>query len=135
MTSPSALPPVRETPRNRRRAYRLGHGAESLAALILRLKGWRILARRFRSGAGEVDLVVRRGDVLAFIEVKARRSRSAALEAVSATARGRIIRAAQIFLVQYPDQADTIQRFDLMLIVPWRWPEHLTDAFRPDRLM
>ncbi|WP_439530366.1 YraN family protein [Pannonibacter sp.] len=135
MTSPSVLPPVRETPRNRRRAYRLGHGAESLAALILRLKGWRILARRFRSGAGEVDLVARRGDVLAFIEVKARRSRAAALEAVSATARGRIIRAAQIFLVQHPDQADTIQRFDLMLIVPWRWPEHLTDAFRPDRLM
>lgn len=135
MSFPSALPPADHRPRNRRRAYRLGHGAESLAALILRLKGWRILARRFKSGAGEVDLIARRGDVLAFVEVKARSSRTAALEAVSATARGRIIRAAQIFLVQNPDHADSTQRFDLMLIVPWRLPEHLTDAFRPDQLM
>lgn len=135
MSFSSAQPPASQTPRNRRRAYRLGHGAENLAAWILRLKGWRILARRFRSGAGEVDLIARRGNVLAFVEVKARRSRTAALEAVSATARGRIIRAAQIFLMQNPEQADSIQRFDLMLIIPWRLPEHLTDAFRPDRLM
>ncbi|WP_348272713.1 YraN family protein [Pannonibacter tanglangensis] len=135
MTStPSALPPTRgqrrDQRRDRRRAYRLGLGAESLAALLLRLKGWRILARRFRSGAGEVDLIARRGEVLAFIEVKARGTRSAALEAVTATARGRIIRAARIFLVQNPDQADTVQRFDLVLVLPWRWPEHVVDAFQ-----
>ncbi|ALV26708.1 hypothetical protein ADZ37_14670 [Pannonibacter phragmitetus] len=118
----------------RRKAYRLGHLAESLAALSLRLRGWRILERRFKASTGEVDLIAERGDVVAFVEVKARRTRTAALEAVTPTARNRIIRAAQIYLLHHPHLAAQTLRFDLVLVVPFRWPEHVVDAFRPDGL-
>jgi putative endonuclease len=115
----------------RRTAERRGRRAERLAAFSLRLVGWRILARRWRSKAGEIDLVARRGRLIAFIEVKARSEIGDALEAVSARQRARIVRAASSFLAQHPKFANLDARFDVVAVTPGRWPRHIPDAWRP----
>ena len=115
----------------RRAAERRGRRAETLAAFALRLSGWRILARRWRSKAGEIDLVARRGRLIAFIEVKARSDTTDALEAVSARQRARIARAASSFLAQHPKFANLDARFDAVVVTPGRWPRHIPDAWRP----
>ncbi len=115
-------------------AERRGRRAEWLAAWALRLKGWRILARGHvtgrGTGAGEVDIVARRGGLLAFVEVKARPSLDQAAEAVSPAQRRRIERGAAAFLAARPDLAVLRTRFDLMLVIPGRWPVHRMDAWR-----
>lgn len=122
--------PARD-PATRRRAYRLGLAAETLAAWALRLRGYRILDRRFKAAQGEIDLVVRRGRLVAFVEVKARPTFEAALDAVSETSARRIAAAAEWWIVKHPVYADYDQRFDFVLVVPGRWPKHVADAFRP----
>ncbi len=119
------------SPPARRAAERRGHRAEALAAFSLRLSSWRILNRRWRSRAGEIDLVARRGRLIAFIEVKARNTASEALEAVSARQRARIARAASSFLAQHPKFANLDARFDVVVVTPGRWPRHIPDAWRP----
>lgn len=118
------------------RARRRGRLAETLAAWWLRLKGYRVLARGAvsarGSGAGEVDLVVRRGGLVAFVEVKARPSLAEAREAISTRQRQRIQRGAEAFLARRPDLAQCTIRFDAVLMVPWRLPCHLADAWRMD---
>lgn len=120
---------ARPTRASRRRAERGGRFAEGLAAMVLRLKGFSIIARRFRSGAGEVDLVARRGRLLAFVEVKSRRELDAALEAVTPYARRRIGAAAQSFLSRNQHLADCAVRYDIIAVAGWR-VRHLTDAWR-----
>jgi putative endonuclease len=117
--------------RGRRAAYRHGHLAEIAAAALLLLKGYRLLARRYKTPLGEIDLVVRRGRLIAFVEVKARGSRREALESVGAAAERRIAGAADLWLAKHPDAAALDLRYDMVLIVPLRLPEHLPDAFRP----
>lgn len=117
---------------DRREAERRGLRAEAIAALWLRLRGWRILARRFRTPVGEIDLIAKRGATLAIIEVKARDDLVTALDAVSAHSRRRIERAAEVFLANRPDASKFSPRFDVIVIRPWRRPRHLTDAWRPD---
>lgn len=115
---------------HRRRAYRRGRWAERGAALYLRLKGYRILGRGVRTPVGEIDLIVRRGQVLALVEVKARTNRAAALGAVGARQRRRIERAAEAFLQRRPDLAALDLRFDVVAVAPWRWPRHVVGAWR-----
>lgn len=120
----------------RRRADARGRGAERLCAWALRLKGYRVVARRFRGPGGEVDIIARRGSVLAAIEVKARRSLSSGLESVTPRQRARIERAALSWLAAHPDgflpeRGDTL-RFDVMVVRPWRWPHHVAGAWQPD---
>jgi putative endonuclease len=116
-------------------AHRLGHRAETIAALWLRLKGYRILARRFRTPAGEIDLIVRRGKVLAFVEVKARARASDAAEAVNTKAQARIARAAEWYLSQRAQMANAphkkaeMLRFDLVLVTPGQRPHHIPNAW------
>lgn len=118
--------------RDRRRgAYRLGLRAETLAAVFLRLKGWRILARRYRAGSGEIDIIARRRDTIAFVEVKARADREAALAAITPQAQRRIAAAARSWCAGREDAARAVLRFDAVLILPRRLPEHVADAFRP----
>ena len=117
----------------RRAAYARGLAAERLCALRLRLTGWRILARRYATPAGELDIVARRGAMIVFIEVKYRKERRGALEAITAHQRRRIENAATIFLSRHPNWRKLSLRFDLMVVSPWRWPSHLPDAWRPDR--
>jgi putative endonuclease len=114
----------------RRRAFRRGHVAEFLCLWHLRLRGWRILARRFKVKSGEIDLIARRGRVLAAIEVKARQSLGAASEAISAQQRRRIARALDHFLALRPELQRLDARFDVMLVAPGRLPRHISDAWR-----
>jgi putative endonuclease len=106
--------------------------AEELAAFRLRLAGYRILARNFRTPVGEIDLIARRGRHLIFVEVKARARDDAAAEAVSARQQARIRRAAEAFLAGRPDFAAFSCRFDAVLVTPWRAPRHVIDAWRAD---
>ena len=117
---------------NRRAAERWGRWAETLAALALRLRGYHILARRFRTAGGEIDIVARRGSVLACIEVKARGDTAAALAAVGPRQRQRVERAAQAYMALCPERiGDSGIRFDVMIVRPWRWPTLIEDAWRP----
>ena len=113
----------------KKRAYRRGHTAEWLAALALTLKGYRIVARRFRTKAGEVDLIVRKGDLVALVEVKARSGEREAVDAVTATAARRIAAAGDIWLSRQPDMAKLSVRCDIVAVLPWRWPRHFPGAF------
>lgn len=118
---------------DRRASERHGRFAETVAALFLNLKGYRTVARRFRSPLGEIDLVMRRGRTLVFVEVKARRTLDAAILAITPTARGRLLRAAESFVGRYPDAMTMTLRFDIVAIVPRRLPRHIIDAFGGDR--
>jgi putative endonuclease len=110
-------------------AFRTGLSAEARAAAYLMLKGYRILARRFRTPHGEIDLVARRRNLVAFIEVKARASLDEAAYAVTPRQQARIIAAAQAWLMAHPEHADFELRFDALLIAPRRLPRHLLAAF------
>jgi putative endonuclease len=122
---------MRGSPARGREAHAAGLRAEALAALLLRLKGYRILARRMKTKLGEIDLVARRGRILVFVEVKARRDLDGAAEALMAEQRGRLARAASLFVAARPALAALDMRFDLILVAPRRWPRHLADAWRP----
>jgi putative endonuclease len=110
-------------------AFRTGLSAEARAAAYLMVKGYRILARRFRTPYGEIDIVARRRNLLAFVEVKARASLDEAAYAVTAHQQQRIIQAAQAWLMTHPEHADFDLRFDVMLIAPKHLPRHLLAAF------
>ena len=111
-------------------AQRRGRFAEWLAALRLMLAGWRIVERDLRLPAGQVDLVARRGRVLAFVEVKARGSASDAAESLGPAQRRRIEGAAAQYLARRPQFAAFDVRFDMVLVAPGRWPRHVKEAWR-----
>ncbi len=117
-------------PAERRRREAAGRRAELVCVWHLRLRGWRILARRMRSPVGEIDIVAARRGLIAFIEVKARRDLALAAHSVTPRQRRRIRRAAEAFLQQRPDLAGRDMQFDVMLVAPWRAPRHLIDAWR-----
>jgi putative endonuclease len=110
-------------------AFQTGISAESRAAAYLLAKGYRILARRFRTRYGEIDIVARRKNLLAFVEVKARATLDDAAYAVSQQQRQRIIAAAQAWLMSHPQHANFDCRFDVVLIAPKSLPRHMTAAF------
>jgi putative endonuclease len=110
-------------------AFRTGLSAESRAAAFLMAKGYRILAKRFRTAHGEIDIVAKRRNLIAFVEVKARGSLDEAAFAVTPRQQMRIIDAAQGWLVAHPEHADFELRFDVILIAPRHLPRHLLAAF------
>jgi putative endonuclease len=110
-------------------AFRTGLSAESRAAAYLMAKGYRILAKRFRTPYGEIDLVARKRNLVAFIEVKARASLDEAAYAVTPRQQARIIAAAQAWLMAHPEHAEFEMRFDVVLIAPRHLPRHLLAAF------
>lgn len=117
----------------RQAAEKRGRRGETLAALLLRLKFYRILGRRVRTHAGEIDLIARApSGLVCFIEVKARPLEALAVEAVGARQRGRIARAAELYLASRPGVAKRGVRFDVVSIVPGALPRHLRDAWRPN---
>jgi putative endonuclease len=120
------------TTQRRQRAQRRGRSAEWLCMWHLRLRGWRILARGWRCPSGEIDILARRGRVLAIIEVKSRNELDAAASALTPRQRRRIARAAESFLLSRPDLAPLDLRFDLMLVAPLRVPRHWPGAWRAD---
>lgn len=118
------------TPRPERvAAFRAGLSAESRAAMLLVAKGYRILARRFRTPVGEVDIVARRRNTLVFVEVKARAKLDDAAEAVTDRGKRRTVAAAETWLAQNPDDVLRDIRFDAVLVAPRRLPRHIEAAF------
>lgn len=111
----------------RQAAERRGRGAETLAGWYLRLKGWRILARRARVPGGEVDIVARRGRMLAFVEVKARASEDAAASSLDHYRLRRV--AAERLAPRYLRDGDDV-RIDAMFVIPRRLPRHLPNVWQ-----
>lgn len=113
----------------RRKALRRGHFSEYLAALSLLLRGYRILAMRYRVKAGEIDIIARKGDLVSFIEVKARSTSADSVFAVSGLTQSRIRNASMHWLQTQKDAGGLSWSYDIVAVRPWRWPEHFRDAF------
>lgn len=115
---------------NRRiKAEKHGHRAEWLAAWTLRLKGWQICAKRFKTKSGEVDIIARKRDLIIMVEVKARKTLLEAMDAVNATTQRRIESAGDIWLSRQPDFAKLSIRYDLVAVLPRQWPVHVERIF------
>ncbi|MCV3768412.1 YraN family protein [Rhizobium sp. TRM95796] len=120
MTAPS---------RDRRRAFLRGHVAEHIAAFYLIAKGYRIMAMRYKTRSGEIDIIARKKDLAVFIEVKARASIEDGLNAVTAETQERIRRASDIWISRRPHSVDLGMRYDVLVVRPWRWPAHFISYF------
>src|SRR5690242_9447315 len=117
----------------RKAAERRGRRSELLASVMLMLKGYRIVGRRVRTRAGEIDLIARSpSGILCFVEVKARELGEVALEAVGTRQQMRIARAAQLYLAQRPQLAAKGIRFDVIALGAKAFPRHLPGAFSPE---
>ncbi|MEZ5952853.1 MAG: YraN family protein [Hyphomonas sp.] len=115
----------------RQAAEKRGRKGERAAALFLQLKGYRILERRVKTPLGEVDLIARRGGVVAFVEVKHRASLDLAADSVTQRNWQRIDRASEFWMARHPDLADLGWRYDIVAVAPWQVPRHIRDAWRP----
>ncbi len=113
----------------RQKANRAGARAEAYAALFLMMKGYRVLARRVKTPVGEIDLIVRRKNRLAFVEVKSRKTASQGLYAVTLKQQQRIKKAAQYWLARQKAPLEGEMGFDVVVVVPWHLPMHHKDAF------
>jgi putative endonuclease len=111
-----------------------GHRAEWIALLFLLAKGYRPLARRYAASGGEVDLIVIRGETIAFVEVKARGLMDDALSAITAKKRQRFSRAVRAWLSRNDWAANKTWRADAVFIAPRRWPQHIMSAFELEML-
>ena len=128
------MPPHRSKA-SRKQAYKRGLRAERLACWLLRIKGYKILEQRYKNSFGEVDIIALRGPILALVEVKARHSVRECLESITPTKQQKQIKAAKALLA-YPGKLapyitnDLAIRFDVICVVPWRLPHHLTNAWQ-----
>lgn len=114
----------------RQAAEKRGRKAEALAAAFLRLKGYRIVAERYRCSYGEIDLIARKGRFIVMVEVKARKTETAARESVTLRQRQRIEKTALDWLA-HNGLSENPVRFDVIAIAPGRLPSHIKDAWRP----
>jgi len=125
----TAEPYRRRTGADERRArLRRGRFAEVLAAAALMAKGYRIIGRNVKTRAGEIDIIAVRGERLAFVEVKRRLSLGDVEAAVGARQAARIRAAADYWLAKRPRYHQHVQGFDLVLLVPRRWPRHIPNG-------
>lgn len=125
------MPPSPSRPKSKARikAYLGGHRGEALAALLLRLKLYRVIARRYKTPVGEIDLIASRAGIIVFVEVKTRGRAESEAEALEAVNQARITRAARHFLSRNPGAAGADCRFDVIFLAPGRWPRHVINAF------
>jgi putative endonuclease len=121
-------PPPSRSVTARRVAEEAGRRGERIAAWWLRLKGWSILDRRVRTPAGEVDLVARRGALIAFVEVKARRSVAELDHAIDHRRLARVAAAAELLMPRYATNGEDI-RVDVILLAPGTRPRHIENAW------
>ena len=113
----------------KKKAYARGHQGETLAALYLVMKGYRVLEKRYKTPVGEIDLITQRGDDIVFIEVKARPDFATAAESVTPRQKKRITRAAQYYMASRPEIAENPMRFDVIVYMPPFGLHHLEDAW------
>ncbi|MBT5073867.1 MAG: YraN family protein [Kordiimonadaceae bacterium] len=117
------------------KAYRLGHYAEYLAVIVLSIKGYAIKERRYRSPLGEIDIIAKKGRTTIFCEVKARKDYVTAVESLSEKQRQRISRSAEYYMSHLKMNnannkiENEIYRCDMILVMPWRWPVHIKNAW------
>jgi putative endonuclease len=122
---------TKKTPDPRRTAaYQRGLYAEGLATKLLADKGFKILSQRYRTCAGEIDIVAESKGRLSFVEVKARRSLDEAAWSITPRQQRRIADAAGLWLQEYPDYLQHDMTFDAVLVAPNQRPEYISDAFR-----
>lgn len=119
------MPAVRKA----RNTYQDGLRAETVARFVLRAKGYRILARRYKTSVGEIDIVARRGNVLVFVEVKYRRRLDEALSSLTPSMKGRVVKAARHFIAAYPGYNGHAMRFDLIAVAGVFSFRHLDNAW------
>jgi putative endonuclease len=115
--------------RDRKRAHGLGLFAEHVAEVLTRLKGYRILARRYAVKEGEIDLLARRGDTIAFVGVKVRPTLDEARTAIEFVKRRRVSRAARSCLASHPWAAPLAWRGGAIFVAPWRFPHARREDF------
>ena len=125
------MPPSPSKPKNKARiaAYLGGHRGEALAAWYLRLKFYRILARRYKTPLGEIDLVAERFGTIAFVEVKARSKAASEAQTLEGIRQDRIVRAAQHWQMKNTRHANANLRFDVIFLAQGHWPRHICNAF------
>ncbi|WP_246732861.1 YraN family protein [Methylobacterium sp. BTF04] len=116
----------------RRATYGRGLSGEALALIALMVKGYRPLDRRFSAAGGEIDLIMRRGATIAFVEVKARASLDTARGAIDGRKRMRFSRAARMWISRHPRLDGLTFRADAVFVAPGSWPAHVPDAFPLD---
>ncbi|MBS0475850.1 MAG: YraN family protein [Proteobacteria bacterium] len=104
-----------------------GRRGEWLAAWFLRLKGWRIVARRIKTPRGEIDLIAKRGKTIAFVEVKWRASAEQADQAIDPWRLRRVVEAATAVAPRFARNGEDL-RVDVLLLAPGRWPRHIVNA-------
>lgn len=127
------IPPRKPDPK-RVKAHLFGLRSEQIARALLRLKGYEIIDERYKNAFGEIDILAKKGDVLALVEVKARKRFQDCAEAITPAKQQRQIKAAKSLLA-YPGKharhinANTQLRFDVIMVVPWHLPHHITNAF------
>lgn len=114
--------------RARRKAYQKGRIAERFAELFLRCKGYQCLVRRYQTPFGEIDLIMRKGQTLIGVEVKARATPDAALESLSRAQQRRIAKALELFQARHPAFTQDTLRFDFVLLAGMRL-SHLKSAW------
>lgn len=114
--------------RDRQAAEASGRRGERIAAWWLRLKGWRILGTRVRTPAGEVDLVARRGNLIAFVEVKTRKTAAELDFAIDQRRLARVAAAAEVLMPRFAQPGDDI-RVDVILLAPGTPPRHIENAW------
>lgn len=112
----------------RQKRYRSGKSAEFIAAAYLMARGHRILARRFATSVGEIDLITIKAGRIAFIEVKRRATLSDCEASITGKLRQRVRAAANLWMARSPRYQNHEQGFDLVFVLPWRWPIYLRDA-------
>jgi putative endonuclease len=109
--------------------HQKGLQAEALAKLYLQLKGYSVLEYRFKTTLGEIDLIVKKGDVVAFVEVKLRKTEDAAAEAVHVKNQSRVRNAAELYLQKHPEYNECELRFDALVMARGAWPRHIENAW------
>jgi putative endonuclease len=128
------MPPSPSKPGSNERGFRrfaegAGRRGEFWASLYLRAQLYRIIATRVKTPVGEIDLIARRGDTVAIVEVKSRSFSHQEADALLAVNRKRIVRAAQLWLSRHPELAEASLRFDVIFLAPFAWPRHIVSAF------
>lgn len=113
---------------DRQKRYRSGHSAELIAAAYLMSRGHRILARRFATGAGEIDLITLKSGRIGFVEVKRRATLGDCEAAITPKLRQRVRAAANLWMARNARYQTHDQGFDLVFVLPWRWPVYMRDA-------
>ncbi|MXO64452.1 YraN family protein [Altericroceibacterium endophyticum] len=115
---------------NRRQAERRGRNSERIAALYLGLSGWRLLASRVKTPRGEIDLIMRRGSTILFVEVKYRKAAKDWALALDAYRLRRVAAAVETIAHRYARRGENV-RIDAVMLAPWRWPRHIVNAWQP----